>query len=87
MKNKDELLKFITLRYKKVAIIIEAYWDEPDFDIAVNRLLMDSRDGHRQGFPMDITNAIFELVKLHDTGIGKADGEDRGWAVYPDGDR
>ena len=85
--NKDELLKFIASRYKKVAIIIESYWDEPDFDLAVNRLLMDSRDGHRQGFPMDITNAIFELVKLHDNETCKTDGQDNRRTPYFDGHR
>ena len=85
--NKDELLKFIASHYKKVAIIIEAYWEEPDFDVAVNRLLMDSRDGHRQGFPLDITEAIFKLVKIHDTGISKTNRQDDGRAIYPDGDR
>ena len=64
------------MRYPKVALLIETYWAEPDFHEVVNSLMLDSRNGYREGFPMDITNAIFELLKLHDTASVKSITDD-----------
>ena len=84
---KKELLSYITKQYPKVATIMETYWNEPDFNEAVNKLMLDSRDGRRKGFPMDITHAIFDLVKLHDNETGKTGWQDNRRTPYFDGHR
>lgn len=47
---------------------ISFLWDEREFEAHVNRLLMDSRDGQRQGLPWD---AVEELLFLFELRISK----------------
>jgi len=85
--DKEEILNFISLKYPKISNLIDAAWNEPDFDSLVNNLLMDSRGGTRQGFPMEITNAIFDLIKLHNRRIGVTGWKNASRTKYHDGDR
>lgn len=87
MSNKQELLNLISMKYPKVSGLIEAAWTESDFNELVNKLLMDSRDGKRQGFPMEITKAIFDLIKLHDEEYKVTGWQDSRRTNYPDADR
>ena len=39
-------------------------WGQREFETCVNRLLMDSRDGKRQGLPWDAAQELLFLVEL-----------------------
>jgi len=41
-----------------------AIWGQPDFEPFVNQLIMDSRDGRRQGLPWDAALDMLFLVEL-----------------------
>src|SRR4029434_6508248 len=43
---------------------ISFLWDQKDFEVYVNRLLMDSRDGTRQGLPWDAVQELLFLLEL-----------------------
>jgi len=42
----------------------EALWGHADFESYVGRLVMESRDGQRQGLPWDVAQELFFLVEL-----------------------
>ena len=39
-------------------------WNQREFEIYVNRLIMDSRDGQRQGLPWDAAQELLFLLEL-----------------------
>lgn len=43
---------------------VEALWGHADIEPSVGRLIMESRDGQRQGLPWDVAQELFFLVKL-----------------------
>lgn len=40
-------------------------WETPDIDAYFHELMMDTRDGHRQGFPPDVASEILRLSLIH----------------------
>ncbi len=46
---------------KKVCMM----WGSPELDTYLNSLLMDSRDGKRQGFPVEITQDLLFLAEFN----------------------
>lgn len=85
--DKQSLLDFISKKYPRISGLIEAAWKEPDFDDMLNKLLLDSRDGTRQGFPMDVTEAVFELIRIRDSEKGATGWQNASRTKYHDGDR
>ena len=47
-----------------VAPRVCALWEKDEFDAYVNQLLVDSRDGQRQGLPADVTAELVFLTEL-----------------------
>lgn len=43
---------------------VQALWGEAEFEPYVSRLIMESRDGKRQGLPWDAAQELFFLVEL-----------------------
>ena len=52
-------------RLPHLAARIQALWGETEFEPYVNRLLMESRDGNRQGLPWDVAQELFFLAEFH----------------------
>ncbi|MDP2824705.1 MAG: hypothetical protein Q8O52_18740 [Sulfuritalea sp.] len=44
---------------------IELMWGTPELDVFVSRLIMDSRDGTRQGLPMEIATELLFLAEVN----------------------
>jgi hypothetical protein len=51
-------------RLPHLAARVEALWGHADFEPYVGRLIMESRDGQRQGLPWDVAQELFFLVEL-----------------------
>lgn len=43
---------------------IVTLWDTPSIEPYFNELMMDSRDGKREGFPPDVASEIFRISML-----------------------
>ncbi len=46
---------------KKICVL----WGSPELDAYINKLLMDSRDGQRQGFPVQVTQELLYLAEFN----------------------
>jgi|APHig6443717817_1056837.scaffolds.fasta_scaffold237964_2 hypothetical protein len=46
---------------KKICML----WGSPELDAYINKLLMDSRDGQRQGFPVQVTQELLYLAEFN----------------------
>ena len=40
-------------------------WGSPEFDSNINKLMLDTRDHMRQGFPPDVASDILRLSIIH----------------------
>jgi hypothetical protein len=52
--------------YKRITDQIRRYWGKDYCDEYLNSLLINDRDGDRQGFPPEIAAAIFGLITLNE---------------------
>jgi hypothetical protein len=46
---------------KKICML----WGSPELDAYINKLLMDSRDGQRKGFPIEVTQELLYLAEFN----------------------
>jgi len=51
-------------RLPHLAARVQALWGQTEFEPYVSRLIMESRDGQRQGLPWDVAQELFFLVEL-----------------------
>jgi len=51
-------------RLPHLAARVQALWGQTEFEPYVSRLVMESRDGQRQGLPWDVAQELFFLVEL-----------------------
>lgn len=65
MKN-TEHFQLISNAVPHVAEKLELFWGTEFFSEYVNKLMLDTRDGTRQGFPRGVGNAIAALLKMHE---------------------
>jgi len=56
----------VNARFPRIGRILFDLWSTEGFSPYVNRLMHDSRDGERQGFPNDVAVALFKLMQQHD---------------------
>lgn len=45
-------------------------WESPDFDSNLNKLMLDKREHHRQGFPPEVASEILRLSIIHSESHG-----------------
>lgn len=55
----------VNAKYPRIASQIELFWGYDGFDQVIGKLLNDTRDGVRQGFPIEIADALMKLMTLH----------------------
>lgn len=60
----EELLKKIP--YKRIADQVRRFWGKEYCDEYLNSLLINDREGDRQGFSPEISQAIFALITLNE---------------------
>lgn len=53
-------------RYMRIVNRIVELWDTPEIDSYFSELMLDTRGGTRQGFPMEVVSEIMLLSKVHD---------------------
>ena len=68
-KTIPELLSEIALEYPKVATRLMLCLGTPEFEMEMNKLLIDDRHG-RQGFPPDIMKLLLLLSSTHTEQFG-----------------
>ena len=66
MLDTNESFKLVAERFPHISKKIEVTWGHKECSEFINRLLTDSRDGKRQGFPPEVGKALFKLMALHD---------------------
>lgn len=64
---KNEHFVAIKTVFPRIADSIELFWGHDGFDEIISKLIKDSRDGERQGFPNEVSTALFKLMSLHDS--------------------
>jgi len=60
----DSPVKSALERLPHLAARVQTLWGQTEFEPYVSRLIMESRDGQRQGFPWDVAQELFFLVEL-----------------------
>lgn len=56
----------LNAKFKRLARRLKDLWGGPECPDFINELIHDTRDGTRQGFPMEVAMAIFKLSRKHD---------------------
>ncbi len=52
--------------YRRIADQIDLLWSSAECDRYLNTLLINDREGNRQGFPAEVSRAIFGLITLNE---------------------
>ena len=65
MENSKEFL-LVESKFPRIAANLKFLWGNPEFTSYVYRLIEDTRDGVRRGFPSDVFFAILDILDLHD---------------------
>jgi hypothetical protein len=63
--TKDEHLGIINSSYPRIYKALALFWGEREFIPYVEKLLSDTRDGDRAGFPSNIADSFVELQNMH----------------------
>ena len=64
--HKNEDFIAVYARFPHIGKKLTDLWGSGGFDLFINNLLMDTKDGARQGFPDDVAFHLFQLAKLQD---------------------
>lgn len=52
---------------------IRLLWGHPEFSMYVSKLMADTRNGQRRGFPDDVHDAMLRLLAQHDRDFPRKD--------------
>lgn len=63
----NEQFQVVNSCFPHIGKKIEFLWGDKEFNTFLNRLINDTRDGQRQGFPKPVATALLRLSMLHDT--------------------
>ena len=74
----NENLLIIHAAFPRIGKAIEAFWGYKEFPEFINKLLADGRN-NREGFPEEVTTALFVLQQIHAKGYPEFEQEDDGW--------
>ena len=62
---KDSNFLIVNNRFPHIGSKIELLWGYPEFKPFMFKLITDTRDGTRQGFPSAVSSALFQLLSIH----------------------
>lgn len=65
MKTTKQYL-LIQSKFPRIASNFDFLWGAPEFSDYVYKLIEDTRENTRQGFPSDVFFAILDIQELHD---------------------
>lgn len=65
LSEKDPELVIVAGFASRISDAIWLMWGYPECDIYLNKLMFDSRDGNRKGFPPEVALAIMILYNRH----------------------
>lgn len=65
LKNSDEFL-CVNAQFPRIGQILLDLWGTDGLNAYINRLMKDTRDGERIGFPPNVAKALFSLLHQHD---------------------
>lgn len=74
--------RLINEKLPHIAPRLTLFWGYPEFVDYINRMLLDARDGHRQGFPKDCAKALHALIVLHEQTFPHLMQQDRNQDVW-----
>lgn len=60
----QQQLEIIRRHYTHIANNVELFLGSPYLEEYLNHILNDSRDGTRQGLPKEVSDAVYELLRL-----------------------
>lgn len=61
----DQYPHALDQQFPRIVNNIIALWGKPELEAYFSELLMDSREGTRQGFPPEVASDIFNLSMIH----------------------
>lgn len=62
----NENFKMVNERFPHIGKKLAGLWSSHDFSPFINELFSDTRGGTRQGFPKEVSVALFRLMQDHD---------------------
>lgn len=62
----NENFRIVDARFPHIGKKLAGLWSSHDFSVFINELFRDTRGGTRQGFPKDVSVALFRLMQDHD---------------------
>ena len=62
----SEAYALLLVRMPHIAKSVELFWGTTDLTKYLFNVLLDSREGTRQGLPWEVASALSSLVSLHD---------------------
>jgi hypothetical protein len=65
LKKSDDFL-CVNAQFPRIGQILLDLWGTDGLGAYINRLMQDTRDGERIGFPPDVAKALFKLSREHD---------------------
>lgn len=65
----------LELQFPRVFEKIMTSWDTPALEAYLDELMMDSRDGHRKGFPHDVASEILRLSLIYAKQLKQSKGD------------
>jgi hypothetical protein len=67
MKNIKENKYFREIQdvFPRIAMGLEIRWGSKELELYITKLLTDTRDGEREGFPKEIASSLFNLTIDH----------------------
>ena len=60
----------LELKFPHILEQILKLWGKPEFDANMNRLMLDTRDHMRKGFPPEVASEILRLSLIHSQQYG-----------------
>jgi len=64
MENNQDLM-VVMEKFPHIGSVLRKMWGAPEVTDYIDRLLYDTRDGKRQGFPRDVMAALMSIYALH----------------------
>ncbi|HXE40048.1 MAG TPA: hypothetical protein VN639_16395, partial [Azonexus sp.] len=62
----NDNFKIVDERFPHIGKKLAGLWSSHDFSVFINELFQDTRGGTRQGFPKEVSVALFRLMQDHD---------------------
>lgn len=65
IETKEHYFEIINEKYSRIGKKLEFLWGTEDFNLVIHKLINDSRNGTRSGFPAKVADALLKLHKIH----------------------